>query len=117
MSCVYGGNLGTREIQLSPCLNKRLSRFLKRIWEWCKENRHEPLKEQYAKLCVKLRGYYQYYGVRGNFKALEVAYEHTEKSWRFWLSRRSHTGGINWSMYEKIRQTFPLVKPRIVHNI
>ncbi len=22
MSCVYGGNPGTREIQLSPCLNK-----------------------------------------------------------------------------------------------
>ena len=98
-------------------INKRLSRFLKRIWKWCKENRHEPLKDQYEKLCVKLRGYYQYYGVRGNFKALEVAYEYTEKSWRFWLSRRSHTGGISWSMFEKIRQSFPLLKPRIVHNI
>ncbi len=58
-----------------------------------------------------------FYGVRGNFKALEVAYEHIEKSWRFWLSRRSHRGGINWSMFNKIRRIFPLLKPRIVHNI
>ena len=98
-------------------IGKSLSRFLKGIWEWCRDNRHEHLKDQYEKLCVKLRGYYQYYGVRGNFKALEVAYEHTEKSWRFWLSRRTHTGGINWSMFEKVRRTFPLLKPRIIHNI
>jgi len=97
-------------------MRKRLNRFLKDIWEWCKENRHEPLRDQYADLCAKLRGYYQYYGVRGNFKALEVVYEYVEKAWRFWLSRRSHTGGISWFKFEKIRATFPLLKPRIIHN-
>jgi len=39
---------------------KRLSRFVKRLWQWCRENRHEPIKEQYRSLCSKLRGYYQY---------------------------------------------------------
>jgi len=39
-----------------------LRRFMKGIWAWCRENRHEPLKEQYQTLCLKLRGYYQYYG-------------------------------------------------------
>jgi hypothetical protein len=53
-------------------IGKRLNRFMKTIWEWCRDNRHEPLSEQHGDLSLKLHGYYQYYGVRGNFKALEV---------------------------------------------
>ncbi|MFW8601876.1 group II intron reverse transcriptase/maturase [Desulfobacterota bacterium M19] len=98
-------------------MGKRLNRFLKRMWNWCDENRHEPLKEQCVDLSLKLNGYYQYYGVRSNYKVLEVVYEYTEKAWRFWLSRRSHKGGISWKKFEKIRATFPLPKPRIVHNL
>jgi hypothetical protein len=93
------------------------SKSRKGIWGWCKENRHKPLKEQHEKLCEKLRGYYQYYGVRGNYKALETVFEHTENSWRRWLGQRSNTGGISWSVFEKIRLTYPLLKPRIIHNI
>jgi len=96
---------------------KRLLRFLKALWQWCRQNRHEPIKEQYRTLRSKLRGYYQYFGVRSNYKALEVVFEYAEKAWRFWLSRRSHKGGISWTKFEKIRVSFPLPKPRIVHNI
>ncbi len=98
-------------------IGKRLNRFVKGIWQWCRDNRHAPLKDQYSDLSLKLRGYYQYYGVRGNFKALEVVYEYAEKAWRFWLSRRSHKGGINWSKFERVRASFPFPKPRIIHNI
>jgi len=98
-------------------IGKRLSRFLKGIWGWCRDNRHEPLKDQHFDLSSKLRGYYQYYGVRGNFKVLEVVFEFTEKAWRFWLSRRSRKGGISWAKFEKIRASFPFPKPRIIHNI
>ena len=97
-------------------VKKRLNRFLRRLWIWCKENRHEPVKGQFIDLSVKLKGYYQYFGVRGNFKVLEVVYEYAEKAWRYWLSRRSHKGGISWKMFEKIRATYPFPKPRIVHN-
>ncbi|MFQ6616961.1 MAG: group II intron reverse transcriptase/maturase [Fidelibacterota bacterium] len=93
---------------------KRLSRFMKRVWQWCKENLHERIKEQYETLCSKLRGFYQYYGVRGNYKALEVVFEHTERAWRRWLSRRSHKGKV---LFEDLRKTYPLPLPRIVHNI
>jgi hypothetical protein len=98
-------------------IGKRLSRYMKRLWRWCRANRHEPIKEQYRTLCTKLRGYYQYFGVRCNYKPLEVVFEHVEKAWRFWLSRRSHKGGISWEKFEKIRASFPLPRPRIVHNI
>jgi group II intron reverse transcriptase/maturase len=93
---------------------KRLNRFLRMLWTWCKENRHEPIKEQYGILCSKLRGFYQYYGVRSNYKALEVVFEYAEKAWRRWLSRRSHKGKV---LFEELRGSFPLPKPRIVHNI
>jgi len=99
-------------------IRKRLRRFMKAIWTWCRDNRHEPLNEQYRTLCAKLRGYYQYYGIRGNFKMLEVVFEHTERAWRYWLSRRSHKGHINWQKFvDSLRHKLPLPKPRIIHNI
>jgi RNA-directed DNA polymerase len=42
-------------------IGKRLRRFMKGIWTWCRENRHAPLQEQYQTLSLKLRGYYQYW--------------------------------------------------------
>jgi RNA-directed DNA polymerase len=93
---------------------KRVNRFMKMLWQWCKAYRHDPINEQYAILCSKLQGFYQYYGVRSNYKALETVFEYSEKAWRFWLSRRSHKGTV-W--YEELRSKYPFPKPRIVHNI
>jgi RNA-directed DNA polymerase len=99
-------------------VRKRLCRFMKEIWPWCRENRHEPLQEQYRTLGAKLRGHYQYYGIRGNFKMLEAVFEHTERAWRYWLSRRSHKGHLNWQRFvESLRHKLPLPKPRIIHSI
>jgi RNA-directed DNA polymerase len=41
-------------------VGKRLRRFMKESWTWCRENRHAPLQEQHRTLCSKLRGYYHY---------------------------------------------------------
>jgi hypothetical protein len=99
-------------------VGKRLRRFMKAVWTWCRDNRHEPLHEQHRMLGAKLRGYYQYYGIRGNFKMLEVVFEHTERAWHYWLSTRSHTGHINWQKFEGVlRQQLALPKPSIVHSI
>ena len=98
-------------------IGKRLRRFTKSIWQWCKDNRHNPIKQQHQKLSTKLRGYYQYYGVKGNYKLLEVVFEYTQKAWRSWLARRDHDGRMGWKKFEKLLRVFPLPKPRIVHNI
>lgn len=96
---------------------KRLARFMRKLWRWCKVNRHEPLKEQHQSLCSKLRGWFRYYGVRSNYKALEAIYQYAEKAWRYWLSRRSHKGKISHEKFNKIRVNYPLPRPRIVHSI
>jgi len=97
--------------------SKRMRRTMKAIWEWCDRNRHMPLKEQSEELSRKMRGHYQYYGIRGNYKMLETVFEHAEKSWRYWLSRRSHKGKVTGEKFEYIRENYPLPRPRIVHSI
>ena len=94
---------------------KKLRMKLTAIWKWCKQNRHISIKEQHQTLNQKLRGHYQYYGIRGNYKSLEVYYETVRKTWKRWLSRRSRDGHITWQKYEKFLEHYPLVKPRLMH--
>lgn len=96
--------------------SKRLSRFLSGIGDWCKEHLHEPLAEQHRSLSAKLRGHYQYYGVRGNYKMLEVAYEHTRMMWKKWLRRRNSMNRMSWERFaEQVERTLALPLPRIMH--
>jgi RNA-directed DNA polymerase len=97
-------------------IGKRLRQRMKRIWNWCKENLHQKITEQYMILSSKLRGHYQYYGVRCNYKMLEAYYEYLLYAWRYWLGRRTRNGYINNEKFDRILETFKLPKPRIVHS-
>jgi len=55
--------------------SKGLRKGIKKIEDSCRYNRHEPLKEQLGQLRSKLNGLCQYYGIRSNFKALQVFYQ------------------------------------------
>ena len=48
----------------------RFRRALKRITEWCRRNRHEPVREQWTALTRKLLGHFGYFGITGNHRAL-----------------------------------------------
>ena len=95
---------------------KRLSRFMSGIGEWCGKHMHQELVEQWRTLSAKLRGHYQYYGLRGNFKMLEVVYEHTEAMWKMALRRRNSKDRMSWEKFkQRVEEIFPLPLPRIVH--
>ena len=96
---------------------KRLCRAKKALWRWCHTNRHAPLKYQYHMLCLKLRGHFRYYGIRGNFRLLEEVRRYAEKAWRYWLSRRSSKSPTHWEKFQKLLETYVLPTPKIVHNI
>jgi RNA-directed DNA polymerase len=96
---------------------KRLRRTKKSLWRWCRANRHVPLKDQYRMLCQKLRGHFQYYGIRGNYRLLDEVRQHAEEAWRYWLSRRSHKGTISWEKFQKLKEVFVLPRPKIVHKL
>ena len=96
---------------------KRLRRTKKALWRWCRANRHRPLNDQHRMLCQKLRGHFQYYGIRGNSRMLADVRYHAEEAWRYWLSRRSHKSAISWEKFHKLKQVFVLPAPKLVHNI
>ena len=97
-------------------IGKRRSRAICRFEKWCKDNRHMLVKEQWQKLSQKLRGYYQYFGIRGNYDSLYWVYYRLRKVWRRWLSRRSQKGAINWNTFQKVLERLPLPRPRIVQT-
>jgi hypothetical protein len=68
-------------------------------------------------LGLKLRGHFQYYGIRGNFRLLEDIRRYAEKAWRYWLSRRSSQSAIGGEKFPQLRETYVLPTPKIVHNI
>jgi RNA-directed DNA polymerase len=98
-------------------MRKRVRRTAKALWDWCRQNQHEPLKEQYKTLCQKLRGHYQYYGIRSNYRMLEKVLWHAERAWRHWLNRRSRKKTMTNEEFDRLRQTYLLPRPRIVHTI
>jgi hypothetical protein len=92
---------------------KRLRRTLGEFWRWCRDNRHRAPQEQYVLLCAKLRGYYQYYGVRCNSQCLDLVYYAATRAWRYWLNRR---GGrkMTWRAFGRMMAAYPLPRPKIV---
>lgn len=95
----------------------RLQRSISRVNDWCKHNRHELLTLQWKKLNVKLRGHYQYFGVTGNIRSLELYYLAVTRLWFKWLSRRSNHG-FTWDRYNKLTlEAFFLIKPKIYHSV
>jgi RNA-directed DNA polymerase len=114
----WGKSRKGRYVVKRKTAGKRMRRFTRTIWEWCRKNRHLPLSEQYHVLSQKLRGYNQYYGIIGNFDVLKTVRWRTKRMWRYWLSRRSHKGHVSWEKFEKsILSKYVLPCPRIVHNV
>ena len=93
---------------------KKFRNSIKRVAEWCKQNRHRRVREQFRLLNAKLRGYYNYYGVRGNFDSLNEFYQLVQQLHLKWLNRRSQRRSYTWAGYRLLKQHFALAPPRIV---
>ena len=90
---------------------KRFTRSLRAISAWCREHRHWRLSEQAAMLGAKLRGHYQYYGLRGNRASLARFRWCVERAWKRWLGQRSQTAVLSWKRFAAILRRYPLPGP------
>jgi RNA-directed DNA polymerase len=95
---------------------KRLRRTKKAWWRWCRAQRHAPLNDPYRMRCLKLRGHFQYYGVRGHCRLLEEVRRSAGQAWWYWLSRRSSKSAMGGEKVQRRLQTSVLPTPKIVHT-
>jgi RNA-directed DNA polymerase len=95
---------------------KKLKQAVRRVYEWCKGNRHKPVKEQWRTLSRKLHGHYGYYGVTFNMRGVKSFHEQAKRSWCKWLNRRSRDKDMPWERFNRLLKRYPLPKPRIVHQ-
>jgi group II intron reverse transcriptase/maturase len=93
---------------------KSLSKSLKSFNLWCKENRHLRLPELFKQLNAKLRGYYLYYGVHGNFVSLQRFFFRAVRLLMKHLNQRSQRKSYNWAGFRQLIEQFGIEKPRIV---
>jgi len=95
----------------------RIRRFAEAIAEWCRGNRHQPIKQQHQTLSQKLQGHYGYYGLTGNYAGLDRVKRIVVGIWGKWLSRRSWRGYLSWSRLGELLGRLPLPAPRVVHSV
>jgi RNA-directed DNA polymerase len=91
----------------------RLRRALKRIADWCRLHRHEPVRDQWKALKRKLLGHFGYFGITGNYPALHNLSVRVAGAWRKWLSRRSQRAWISREKMKRLLERYPLPQPRI----
>ena len=95
----------------------RFTRALERMKAWCRRNRHLSIAEQHKTLCQKLKGHFGYFGITGNFKAIERYRTQVQNLWKKWLGRRSHRARMTWERFGRIMKRHPLPKARAIHSI
>ena len=92
----------------------RFRSALKRIAEWCRHYRHEPVREQWTALRRKLLGHFGYLGVTRNLRALRNFRHRVCGAWRKWLNRRSQRAHMTWETMARLLVCYTLPQPHIV---
>jgi group II intron reverse transcriptase/maturase len=95
----------------------RLRRAIQAVADWCRRHRHWPVRMQHAALTRRLRGHFNYFGVSGNFRSLQLLVEETKKAWLKWLRRRSNRTRLTSERFTALLVRFPLPRPRITVRI
>ena len=94
--------------------NKRMVAKLKQIKQTLRDRMHEPLGRIGAWLRSVLQGYYRYYAVPGNLRAMNVFRYRVQRLWRRTLRHRGQRSKIGW---QRIGPLFTrwLPVPRVLH--
>ena len=107
--------------QRKPQVKRRTSRqklykSLVELTKWCRTHRDDPIREIFRRMNARLRGYYNYYGVIGNYASLNEFFYHVKRILLKWLNRRSERRSYNWNGFNELMQYFGLLRPRITQQ-
>jgi RNA-directed DNA polymerase len=113
----WGRSLRGNWVVKRKTASSRLSRALRSIAQWCRQHRHQPLGVQQQTLGQKLRGHFAYYGITGNSRALSLFRTGVVRCWRFWLNRRNRQRSLDWGLFNRLLQRYPLPLTKVVHSV
>jgi RNA-directed DNA polymerase len=104
----------------TPRVKKRTSRKKLRISKrvlalWCRAKRSLRTGKLLRELNAKLRGYYNYYGVIGNYPSLKQFFDEVVRVLHKWLNRRSQHASVTWTEF-RLMYLPALERPRIVER-
>jgi group II intron reverse transcriptase/maturase len=88
----------------------------RKMAEWIKKHRHQKLSRTLRTLKAKLQGAWNYYGLIGNYRRMQLFYEETLRVLHKWLNRRSQRKGTNWRTLNRLLARFQIPPPRIVEK-
>jgi len=93
---------------------KKLQAACKRIKEWIKLNRHWCGRDFFRGLNLRLKGHYNYYGVRGNSVSLHRFFKWATTCTFKWLNRRGgKRRSYTWPQFGQLLERVQIARPRI----
>ena len=92
---------------------KKLRHSLANFTEWCKQSRHVPLRKLFPLLKLKLRGYYNYYGVAGNSEGIREFFNEAMGTLWKWLNRRSQRRSFTRQGFDDLLDHFQAPRPHV----
>jgi RNA-directed DNA polymerase len=93
---------------------KKLRNSIKQFVAWCRVKCRVKRQDLFRELKAKLRGYYNYYGVHGNYERLNQFYREAVQTLFKWLNRRSQRESITWAGFRKLLEYYRVERPHIV---
>jgi len=112
----WGTSRKGKDIIKQRTSRKKLLSSLIKFTLWCRKCRNLRLRRIFKLLNVKLRGYYNYYGVIGNFASLQKFFCQAMKILYKWLNRRSQKRSFCYNIFNQIAKFYKIEKPRITES-
>jgi group II intron reverse transcriptase/maturase len=92
----------------------KLQAACQRLTAWIKHHRHLPEREFFQRLNARLRGHYNYYGVRGNSRSLTRFFRWAMDCTYKWLNRRGgKQRSYTWEQFTRLLDRVKIVRPCI----
>jgi RNA-directed DNA polymerase len=95
---------------------KKLRASIRRCTEWIKAHRHQKLSELMKSLAAKWQGYWNYYGIRGNYDSLKYFHWVCSRILFKWLNRRSQRQSYTWRAFNRLLKRFRVPEPKIMEG-
>jgi group II intron reverse transcriptase/maturase len=89
---------------------------MQRVRNWMREHRAQPPRQIFRVLKAKLQGTWNYYGLIGNYRRMQLFYKEVCRALYQWLNRRSQRRSLTWPEVDRLLVQFQIPPPRIMEK-